>query len=241
MRLMPRDSLPTGDGHAVVIFPGLAAEHRSVGPMKRFCEELGYAAYDWGRGFNIGPEGDLDRWLNGLAQHVYDVTSTHRQRISLIGWSLGGIYAREVAKKLSRRVRQVITLGTPIGEALEHNHANWLYRVLNRQRPVLDDALLLRMRTAPPVPTTSIFSRADGIVAWQACLQEGTRNDIENIEVHGSHCGLGWNAAVFEVIADRLSQPENRWQRHPRGLTALEALKSPDAAQHGARHWQTLG
>ena len=242
MRLMTRDFLPTGDGHPVVIFPGLAAERHSIAPLKKFCEELGYAAYDWGRGFNTGPHGNLDGWINDLAQHVRELTLMHDQRISLIGWSLGGIYAREVAKKLPEKVRQVITLGTPIGNALEQNHVSWLYRLLNGQRPPLDDSLLLRMRTAPQVPTTAIFSRSDGIVAWQACLQEGTRNDTENIEVRSSHCGLGWNSEVLEIIAGRLGQRENEWKRDLRSVTAVQAWKASDGVvQQGERHWQTPG
>lgn len=73
------------------------------------------------------------------------------------------------------------------------------------------------MQAAPPVPTTSIYSRTDGVVAWQACIQTGGRHDTENVEVQGSHCGLGWNLEVLEVVADRLSQPAGRWMRYPAG------------------------
>jgi pimeloyl-ACP methyl ester carboxylesterase len=234
MRLMTQDSLPKGDGHPVVIFPGLAAERQSLAPLEKFCNALGYAAYDWGRGVNTGPHSDVDGWIDELAQHVRELTSMHRRRISLIGWSLGGIYAREVAKKLHRQVRQVITLGTPSGDALELNHASWLYRLVNGGGPLLNEALMLRLRTAPPVPTTSIFSRSDGIVGWQACLQDGTRNDLENIEVRGSHCGLGWNSEVLEIIAGRLSQPEGAWKRDARSVTAAQALNAPGDSTRGS-------
>ena len=100
MRLMNKADLPAGDGHPIVIFPGLAADRHSIGPLKDFCEELGYTAYDWGRGFNTGPQGDVGVWLDELAQHVRELTAAHAEPMSLIGWSLGGIYAREVAKKL---------------------------------------------------------------------------------------------------------------------------------------------
>jgi len=241
-RLMERDFLPRGDGHPVVIFPGLAAERHSVEPLKNFCEELGYAAYDWGRGFNTGPHHDVEGWIKDLALHVRQLTERHEERVSLIGWSLGGIYAREVAKIDRKNVRQVITLGTPIGDSLEANHVTWLYRLLNGQRPLLDTAWMLRLRAAPQVPTTSIFSRGDGIVAWQACLQDGTRADVENIEVRGSHCGLGWNSAVLEIIAGRLSQPENAWKRHARSVTAAQALNLANGpTSEGAQQWQTHG
>ncbi len=214
MKLMDKAALPRGDGHPVVIFPGLAGDRHSIGPLKGLCEQLGYAAYDWGRGVNAGPQGDVDAWLDDLARHVGELAATHDQRMSLVGWSLGGIYAREVAKKLPRRVRQVITIGSPFAGTVEQNNATWLYRLVNGATPVVDQSLLDRLRSAPGVPTTSIFSRTDGVVAWQTCIQEGMRKDTENIEVFGSHCGLGWNPEVLAVVADRLRQPENAWRRH---------------------------
>lgn len=216
MRLMNRFELPAGDGHPVVIFPGLAADRHSTGPLKDFCEELGYAAYDWGRGFNTGPQGNVDAWLDELAQHVLELTGAHRQAASLIGWSLGGIYAREIAKKLRSQVRQVITIGTPFAGSAAQTNVSWIYRLINGEMPRLDEALMARLRTAPAVPTTSIFSRSDGVVAWQACIQGGNARHTENIEVDGSHCGLGWNSQVFSIVADRLQQPASAWRRHIR-------------------------
>ena len=134
---MEKEQLPPGDGHPVVIFPGLAADRLSTKPLKNFCEQLGYTAYDWGRGFNTGPQGDVDAWLDELAQHVRELTSTQRQKVSLIGWSLGGIYAREVAKILRGRVRQVITIGTPFAGTTEQTNVAWVYRLVNGQKPLL--------------------------------------------------------------------------------------------------------
>ena len=204
MRLMNRGSLPSGDGHPVVIFPGLAADKRSTGPLKSFCEGLGYAAHDWGRGFNTGPRGDIDAWLTDLAQHVHELTAEYDQTVSLIGWSLGGIYAREIAKVMRRRVRQVITIGTPFAGSAQHTHASWVYRLLNGQKPGLDDALASRLQTAPDVPTTAIYSRSDGVVAWQACIQAGNCKHVDNIEIEGSHVGMGWNPRVLSIIARKL-------------------------------------
>ncbi|MCY7307945.1 MAG: alpha/beta hydrolase, partial [Rhodoferax sp.] len=107
MKLMDREYLPSGDGHAVVIFPGLASDRRATSPLKDLCEELGYTALDWGRGLNTGPKGDVHGWLDELAGGVAAMTRSHLKPISLIGWSLGGIYAREVAKRLAGRVRRV--------------------------------------------------------------------------------------------------------------------------------------
>jgi pimeloyl-ACP methyl ester carboxylesterase len=226
MRSMNVSSLPRGDGHPVVVFPGLAANHQSISPLLHLCKNLGYAASDWGRGFNTGPRGDLDAWIDELAHDVERLAAPHARKMSLIGWSLGGIYAREVAKRLQGRVRQVITVGTPFAGTPEHTNVAWIYRILNGRAPTLDDALMARLRTPPDVPTTSVFSRSDGIVAWQACMHSGCHGALrsENIEVAGSHCGLGWNTRVFSIIADRLRQPENGWRPY------AEAVEQPRAA-----------
>jgi pimeloyl-ACP methyl ester carboxylesterase len=203
MRLMDKAALPRGNGQPVVIFPGLASNKHSTAPLRSFCEDLGYAAYDWGRGFNTGPEGDVDAWLDDLTRHVSELTEEHDERTNLIGWSLGGIYAREVAKRIPSRVRQVITIGTPLAD-VERTHAGWVYRLVNGHEPRLDEQLSARLRTAPEVPTTSIYSRSDGIVAWQACVHGRNRAHVDEIEVEGSHVGMGWNPEVLSVIAEKL-------------------------------------
>ncbi|MET0382376.1 MAG: alpha/beta hydrolase, partial [Burkholderiaceae bacterium] len=130
-----------------------------------------------------------------------------------VGWSLGGIYAREIAKMLPNAVRQVVTLGTPFAGNGDENNVAWLYKLLNGSAPVVDARLAQRLRTTPPVPTTSIYSRSDGVVAWQTCLLDRSL-EAENVEVEGSHIGLPWNPQVLHIVADRLRQPEGAWQRH---------------------------
>jgi hypothetical protein len=228
MQMMDTTSLPQGDGHPVVIFPGLAADRNSIGPLTTFCERLGYTAYDWGRGLNVGPHGDVDAWIDDLARHVSELVASHRERVSLVGWSLGGIYAREVAKILGRRVRQVVTIGTPFAGTVEQNNVSRVYRLIHGQAPLVDEALLDRLRSAPDVPTTSIFSRSDGVVAWQTCIQDDAGGHIENIEVEGSHCGLGWNPEVLWIVADRLSRAHGRDRPNRRSLGA--GVPSPTAA-----------
>jgi pimeloyl-ACP methyl ester carboxylesterase len=230
MRSMDIASLPRGDGHPVVIFPGLAANEVSTAPLVRLCTQLGYAACDWGRGFNTGPRGNVAAWLDDLADHVDALAAGHARTMSLIGWSLGGFYAREVAKRLNGRVRQVITVGTPFAGRAEHTNVAWFYRLVNGGPPPFEDELLARFRMPPSVPTTSVFSRSDGIVAWQACVQRGGGACAENIEVDGSHCGIGWNPKVFAIIADRLSQPENAWRPHAKGMPPQRAAHAPITA-----------
>lgn len=212
MRVMDSSGIARGDGHAVVVFPGLASDRHATGPLISFCRDLGYETHDWGRGFNTGPQGEPNAWLDELAEHVAALPTDGLLDVSLIGWSLGGIYAREIAKRLGTNVRQVITIGTPFAGGNDDTHAALVYRLLNGRKPVLDSAMRQQLRTAPEVPTTSIYSRTDGVVAWQACIQPGRRRDTENVEVEGSHCGMGWNAKVLEVVADRLRQPRGQWR-----------------------------
>ncbi len=204
--------MPTGDGHPVLIFPGLGADGKSVAPLRKLCESLGYAAFDWGKGYNTGPQGDVDAWLRELATHSAQLLKNHDQTATLIGWSLGGLYARELAKLLKGRVRQVITIGTPFNAQADLTNVGWLYLMLSRQAPVLDESLAVQLRTAPPVPTTSIYSRTDGVVAWQSCMHDAPRAQVQDIEIKGSHIGMGWNPSALRVVADRLAQRPGNWQ-----------------------------
>ncbi len=149
----------------------------------------------------------MDHWLDELCEHVRWLTATHHQSVSLIGWSLGGFYARELAKRMPHRVRDVVTIGTPFAGATEHTNVGWVFRLLNSSAPAIDATLSARLREAPPVPTTSIYSRGDGIVAWQACRHDRPTPRVEDVEVHGSHCGMGWNPKIIKVISELLAQP----------------------------------
>jgi hypothetical protein len=105
----------------------------------------------------------------------------------------------------------VITLGTPFAALAHGNHAGTVFRILNRERAHLPADLEARIRECPPVPTTSIYSRSDGIVCWQGCVQaKGPAS--ESIEVHASHLGMVANPQVLRIVANRLSQPEGKWR-----------------------------
>src|SRR5215472_954820 len=155
------------------------------------------------------------------------------RKVSVIGWSLGGIFARELARRAPEQVRAVVTLGSPFAGAPRASNAWQLYERVSERR-VDDHPWRAQMKTPPPVPATAIFSRSDGIVAWQGCLeQEGPT--AENIEVEGSHCGLGHNPVALYAIADRLAQPEGRWQRFDRG--GLRSFVYPDPHRDPAAPW----
>ncbi|MBS0449170.1 MAG: alpha/beta hydrolase [Proteobacteria bacterium] len=200
-------SLPPGDGHPVLVFPGMAANDMTTLPLRRFLDALGYRPRAWGQGFNVGPRGGV---LERCADDVRALADKHGEPVSLIGWSLGGIYARETAKQLAAETRCVITLGTPFTGHPRATNAWRVFELLSGQ-VAHDPARLAQIRRPPPVPTTSIYSRTDGVVAWQCSLNPpGPR--AENIEVQASHVGMGMNPLVLYAIADRLAQPAAAWK-----------------------------
>lgn len=200
--------LTRGDGHPIVFFPGLGSDGRALAPLRQYCQTMGYQAIDWGRGFNAGPKGAIDPWLGELAEHTRNLIRPHAQPATLIGWSLGGFYARETAKILKGQgIRQVITLGTPFNDGVGYTNVAWVFRLLNGSELKIDPALAARLRKPPPVPTTSIYSRSDGVVAWQTCRHANRHRQVRDIEVEGSHCGMGWNPRIIKVITELLAEP----------------------------------
>jgi pimeloyl-ACP methyl ester carboxylesterase len=199
--------LPRGDGHPVLVFPGMAASDLTTLPLRRFLQGLGYVTQAWGQGLNFGPRpGVLER----AAHDLRTLAERHGERVSLIGWSLGGIYARELAKLHPDLARCVITLGTPFTGHPKATNAWRVYELLTGSK-VGDADLMAEVRKAPPLPTTSIYSRTDGIVSWRCSLNEPGPL-AENIEVHASHVGMGINPLALYAVADRLSQPLGQWQ-----------------------------
>lgn len=201
--------LPAGDGHPVMVFPGLAANDLTTQPLRSFLRERGYTAYEWEQGFNLGPRSGV---LEGCCERLRKLAERHGEKVSLIGWSLGGVYAREVAKEHAEHVRCVITLGSPFSGHPRATNAWRLYEMLNGPETLEDEPAIAQLRKAPPVPTTSIFSRTDGVVSWQCSINEDEPH-TENIEVHASHMGMGMNPLVMYAVVDRLAQDPARWQR----------------------------
>ncbi|GAB3652817.1 esterase/lipase family protein [Ramlibacter alkalitolerans] len=200
-----------GDGHPVVVFPGLGAGPWTTRPLRRFLIDAGFDARCWGRGMNMGPERDFDGWIDILEADVRRWHADSGRKVSLVGWSLGGIYARELGKRAPACVRQVLTLGTPFAAILGATRAERLYRLLNRNAAPLTAELEARLRPTPPVPTTSIYSKSDGIVGWRGCIEQAGALS-ESIEVRSSHMGLGTDPQVLRIVANRLAQPEGDWR-----------------------------
>ena len=220
-RPLLRRTAPRGDGHPVLVLPGLMADDYSTRPLRRYLRRLGYHVHGWRLGRNVGP---TQKIVTGMAARLDDLQERHSQKISIIGWSLGGIFAREIAHRRPDDVRQVITLGSPFRMTDPSlSRATRTYQRYAR-RHVPNAEGLRRGATGEPlsVPSTSIYSRLDGIVAWASCLDDDGPC-AENVAVIGSHTGLGFNPAALWVIADRLAQPEGEWKpfEPPRGTRRL--------------------
>ncbi len=198
---------PRGDGHPVLVLPGLAASDISTRPLRAFLDDRGYASQGWELGRNLGPRPGVEE---GMLRRLKETAQKHGRKVSLIGWSLGGAYAKILANRASEYVRQVITLGSPLTGDPSASNARGLYEYASGKSGD-DPRLRAELRKPASVPLTSIYSRSDGIVAWQ-CSVEREGKETENIEVIGSHIGLGHNPAALYAIAHRLAQPEGQWR-----------------------------
>ena len=207
---------PRGDGHPVLVLPGFMAGDFSTRALRRFLRDKGYMAHGWKLGRNRGPNAEVTAAMVARVQNLH---ARRGRTVSLIGWSLGGIYARELARAMPELVRQVITLASPFRDLDATNVPRFLSGRARRRTHVRDDALLrARLREPLPVPTTAIVSRTDAIASWQSCCTEPGPLS-ENLEVESSHLGIGHHPVVLLTIADRLAQPEGAWKpfRPPRG------------------------
>ena len=221
---------PKGDGHAVMVFPGLSANDASTVPLRHYLQSLNYKPWGWEQGFNFGPRAGV---LYEAKSHLTRTFDSTGQKVSLIGWSLGGVYARELAKEMPHMVRGVITLGTPFAGSDKSTNA-WRVYELTRSRKITRESENYDLPTAPPVPTSSIYSRSDGVVAWQASAQapSGASPITENIEVIASHIGLGLNPSAWWTVADRLALADGYWQPFARcDKGRLLGLLYPDATR----------
>jgi dienelactone hydrolase len=201
---------PPGDGHPVLVIPGFLAGPESTLFLRQHLRRLGYRTHDWRQGRNLGASAALAADLEELLLELYD---RYGRRVSVVGWSAGGIYARELARALPHYTRSVITLGSPFAGHPASTRAWAMYRLLNRgpyTSELFTQESIAARAGALEVPTTSIYSRDDGIVAWQCCVA-AEAPQTENIEVSATHLGYGHHLETLRVLCDRLAQPEGAW------------------------------
>jgi pimeloyl-ACP methyl ester carboxylesterase len=194
--------VPRGDGSPVVDIPGWRAPESSMAPLRAYLRRLGYEARTWGMGTNMGdPRGDAER----MAEMVAALSRRAGRPVSLVGWSLGGVIAREVAREVPEHVRRVITYGTPVLGGPAHTVAASNYEAGFGDEV---DRIVAGLDADAPisVPITAIFTRRDGIVAWQACIDRASP-EVEHIEVSSTHIGLGVDPDVWEIVGRTLAKP----------------------------------
>ena len=200
--------MPEGDGHGVMLMPGFLGDDGYNAPLMRYLNSLGYHTIGWEQGRNLGPRGDL---LERAVDHIVNLAEFTGGKVTLVGHSLGGIYARELAKQVPDHVRQVISLGSPFGEGRNTgSYPSRLFSIMNPDEQIEVDQNSLS--APPPVPTTAVFSKEDGVCNWRTCFQPGRHSQTQNVQVWGSHCGLTINPMVWFLLADRLSQKEDNWK-----------------------------
>lgn len=212
-------SAPRGDGHSVLVLPGFMTSDASTTVLRSYLKRLGYDTHAWELGRNLGPRaiGRAGEKLEARLRTIHELTG---EKVSLVGWSLGGVMARLIATRAPETVRQVISLGSPFACGPRSTNAWRAYEAMTGETidSAQTQAMLAECQGRVPVPCTAIYTRGDGVVAWQGCREEhGPLAD--SIRVYGSHCGLGVNPAVLYAVADRLALPADQWKPFERKWT----------------------
>jgi pimeloyl-ACP methyl ester carboxylesterase len=209
---------PRGDGHPVFVLPGFLTNDARTRHLRRLLLTLGYEAYGWGEGINWGP---TDYAIAAIERRLHEIRRRHGRKVTLIGHSLGGLLARELAKRFPEDVRAVVMLGSPIHLPTATSLAV-IFRLLARFHRTAHGMAIGALNQPPPdsIPVTAIYTRDDGIVAWESCLEQpGAQR--ENIEVRGTHSTLPSNPLALTVVADRLAQPEGGWRAYVPSAASL--------------------
>jgi pimeloyl-ACP methyl ester carboxylesterase len=193
-----------GNDRPVLVLPGFMADDNSTWVLRRFLSDIGYSVTGWNLGRNTGPGQPL---IEALVERCDALRRGHDQKVNLVGWSRGGMLAREIARVRPELVRQVITLGSPVRGGPGSTSIGRLVQASTGLTDAQVQALLRRRERMPiRVPITALYSKTDGVVPWRASIDE-LSPDVEHIEVSSSHVGLGVNAQVFRIVAERLDHP----------------------------------
>lgn len=198
---------PRGRGEPVMVLPGYSASDRSTVSLRRYLRQLGYTVQGWGLGTNSG---HVAGHVRDLLPDIAALHAEHGRKVSLVGWSMGGNIAREIARLHPEWISQVVTMGSPISGGPKYTAMAGRLAAEGVNLDQIERELHWRQRNSAPlqVPVTAIFSRRDGIVAWQACIDHFNQH-VEHVEVRSSHFGLGFDPAVYRIIARRLHTPES--------------------------------
>jgi hypothetical protein len=218
---------PHGDGHPVLLVPGFMAGETTLIGLKLMLQNKGYDVHTWGMGRNMGFRSKHANALPQKIRHLHYITG---KKVSLVGWSLGGVFSMYGAQNSLDCVRSIITLGSPVSVDAEGSQSptavKALYRLVSHRlgagaHVMQPKVKVMRERRRLAIPTSCLYSVTDGVVPPQEATIDGDPALHENIQVPGSHIGLGFNGIVLSIVADRLAQPENQWKPFvPKGLLA---------------------
>jgi pimeloyl-ACP methyl ester carboxylesterase len=186
----------------VLLLPGFGASHWSLLVMRAFLRSIGHQANDWGLGRNTG---QVPEPLEALQARVETLRRQARRRVVPVGWSLGGYLARETARNHPQWVRKVITLGSPVfGGPRFTAMAGW-YRAKGHDLDRLERKMAERFRKPLRIPVAAIYSKQDGVVAWQACIDHWSPK-VRHIEVQETHIGMVYAPRVLAIVAGELEK-----------------------------------
>jgi pimeloyl-ACP methyl ester carboxylesterase len=195
-------TLPRGNGAHVMVLPGYGANEASTAVLQGFLRLLGYRSYHWGLGRN---HGHVAKLMPLVLERIDEISPSSDEPVHLVGWSLGGYIAREAARERPERIRSVITLGSPVVGGPKYTTVAARYRRKGLDLDELERLVDARYDKPLATPVTAVFSKADGVVAWEACIDRRSAG-IEHVEVRTTHIGLGFCPEVFRIIADRLAR-----------------------------------
>jgi pimeloyl-ACP methyl ester carboxylesterase len=206
-----------GNGAPVLVLPGFGTSDASTALLRGYLRYLGYEVRGWGLGIN---DGNVRALVPRVIERASDFARGAGQRLRLVGWSLGGVLARETAREHPALVERIITLGTPVVGGPKYTAAAARYRQRGYDLDAIEAAVAARNRVPIRVPITAIYSRADGVVAWQACLDHHSP-EVEHLEVRATHIGLGLSPEVYRIVAQRLALRDRPKRKTRRGVSAV--------------------
>ena len=210
---------PRGCGQPVLVLPGYGAGDGSTVVLKNYLRFLGYTVTGWHLGRNSA---DVAEVMPRLLRRILSICRKTGQEIHIIGWSFGGFLAREIARERPDVVQRVITLGTPVVGGPKYTVVAHTFRRRGIDIDAIEAEIEARNRILLRTPITAIYSRADAVVAWEACIDRVAPN-VEHVEVRTSHVGFGFSPEVYKIIAQRLAKNSQRDQ-HLARATTVEAL-----------------
>ncbi len=195
---------PRGGGEAVMVVPGFAAHDRWTERLRRYLRLIGYDAVGWGLGRN---RGNVPKLIPALIERTRQLADGRRNRVRLVGWSLGGYLAREVARERPEIIDRVVTLGAPVVGGPSYTASAPMY--VRKGYDLAEIAAAVVEREAEPirVPVFAVYSRSDGVVAWRACIDRFANPSVSHHEVRSSHLGMVSSPRVFRLVADLLARP----------------------------------